>query len=213
MGGNWSSRHFAEFQPSQSKIDICLFKLHGSTCWAGEIKSLGSFARFEGEPDYGLDGEENSPFEIVYPGFRREVWLGKEYWHMPGLEGDTSVDWSQREPYSVLYKYLDECLANSTVMVVIGYAFGDHDINSRFVNAFRQNKLFHMIVVDPGRKFGIRSKGMGYEPPYQRSMDLTDLEPEAWNNRLHWIRGKFGTKRMYEALRIKVESILDATSQ
>jgi len=198
LGGSWSLQHFLQFTPSPDRTDICLFKLHGSTCWVGNIKSLGTFDSSEGEPKYGFESQDSGPFEIVYPGYRREVWLGKESWSMPELDSDSFVSWRQREPYSLLYQYLDECLTNTRVVVVIGYAFGDREINAWFANAFKKNKEVHFVVLDPGRKWKRKQPGnlteIWYEPPYQWALDFMDLEPEAWNKRLHWIRGRFGSK-------------------
>jgi hypothetical protein len=216
LGGDWSSDHFAKFKPSQDRVDICLFKLHGSTCWVGNIKSLGSFDSSGGKPKYGFESGESSPFEIVYPGYRREVWLGDESWTMPGLETDIFVSWRQREPYTVLYQYLDDCLTNARIVVVIGYAFGDTDINARFANTFRENKRVHFVVLDPGRKrekkLPNNLKEVWYEAPYNWALH-TDLEPEAWNNRLHWIRGKFGARLSQKSLLEKVKEILEATAK
>ena len=212
LGGDWSSDHFTKFDPSQERIDICLFKLHGSTCWVGGIKSLGSFDSSQRKPKYGFESEKSSPFDIVYPGYRREVWLGNGSWSMPELETDLFVSWRRREPYSVLYQYLDECLTHARVVVVVGYSFGDKDINARLADTFRKNKLVHFVVLDPGRKWekklSASLKEIWYEPPYQWTPDFMDLEPEAWNNRLHWIRGKFGAKSSQGRLLAKVKEIL-----
>lgn len=217
LGGNWSSDRFAKFEPSQDRLNICLFKLHGSTCWVGGIKSLGPLDSTEGQPRYGFESEESRPFEIVYPGYRREIWLGKESWNMPHLESDLFVNWKQQEPYSVLYRYLDECLANARVVVVVGYAFSDKDVNARLAETFRQNKQVHFVVLDPGHKWEKKLSGglkeVRYEPPYRWTLDFMDLEPEAWNNRLHWIRGKFGTGSSRKSLLAKVEEILQVTGQ
>jgi len=211
LGGEWASEHLSKFRPSKKRSDVCLFKLHGSTCWVGGIKSLGSFSGSEGKPKYGFESEESRPFEIVYPGYRREVWLGKENWSMPGLDGDLFVGWRQREPYSLLYRYLDECLMNCKVIVVIGYAFGDNEMNTRFANALTSNKQLHMIVLDPGRRWEKKlpndMREVWFEAPYNWSLRDT-LDPDAWNNRLHWIRGKFGTKRSQEQLMMMVRPAL-----
>lgn len=212
LGGNWSSDRFTKFEPSQDRVDVCLFKLHGSTCWVGDIKSLGPLDNTGGQPKYGFESEENRPFNIVYPGYRREVWLGKETWNMPHLESDLFVGWRQQEPYSVLHRYLDECLTNTRVVVVIGYAFGDNDVNARFANTFRENKQVHFVVLDPGRKWEKKLPGdlkeVWYEAPYRWTLDFMDLDPEAWNNRLHWVRGKFGTMLSRKSLLAKVKTIL-----
>lgn len=216
LGGDWSSDNFAKFMLSEDRIDICLFKLHGSTCWVGGIKSLGSFDGSQRKPKYGFESGESSPFEIVYPGYRREVRLGDESWSMPGLEGDMSIGWRQQEPYSIMYQYLDECLAVTRVVVIIGYSFHDNDVNARFAKTFRENKQVHFVVIDPGHKWKKKlpdgSKEVWYEPPYQWSLDFMDLDPEAWNNRLHWIRGKFGTMSSQDRLLAKVKQIFRETA-
>ena len=40
MGGSWSEKWFADFIPSTDRTNICLFKLHGSTCCLGTITVL-----------------------------------------------------------------------------------------------------------------------------------------------------------------------------
>ena len=135
---------------------------------------------------------------------------------MPHLESDLFVSWRQREPYSVLYRYLDECLANARLVVVIGYAFADNDVNARFVKTFRENKQAHFVVLYPGRKWEKKLSGdlkeVWYEAPYRWTLDFMDLEPEAWNNRLHWIRGKFGTGSSRKRLLTKVGEIIQAAA-
>lgn len=197
-GGNWSAQHFSLFNPSQDKTDICLFKLHGSTCWVGDIKSLGPLDNSDNEPKYGFESEDSCPLELVYPGHQREVWLGDESWHMPGIDSSLFSTWRQEEPYSILYNHLDECLTNAKIVVVIGYAFGDNEINSWFANTFKKNRDVHFIVLNPGQEWGKRllpdgSTQITYYPPYYWKPEFMDLEPEACN-RLHWILGKFGTK-------------------
>ena len=216
LGGNWSYDHFAKFMPSKNRIDVCLFKLHGSTCWVGGIKSLGSFNGSQRKPKSGFESNENGPFEIVYPGYRREVRLGSESWSMPGIEGDISIGWRQQEPYSIMYQHLDECLAVTKIVVVIGYSFGDTDINARFAKAFRENELVHFVVIDPGHKWAKRLsnglKTVSYDPPYQWSLDFMNLDSKVWNKRLHWIRGKFGTRSSQDRLLAKVKYIFRETA-
>lgn len=216
LGGAWSSGYFAEFQPSEDRVDICLFKLHGSTCWVGDIKSLGPFSIAKDRPKYGFESEDSTPFEIVYPGYRREVWLGKDTWNIPQTSSDVFVGWRQREPYSVLYRYFDLCLSRAKVVIVIGYAFGDRDINARLAKTLEKNSLCHLVVVGPGnrskRKLPTGVSEVVYEAPYSWDIDFMDLAPEAWNKRLHWIRGKFGTKTARASLLAMVNEILGQAS-
>ncbi len=71
------------------------------------------------------------------------------------------------------------------------------------------------MVLDPGniwrKKLPDGSKEAWYEAPYQWSLDFMDLDPEAWNNRLHWIRGKFGTRSSQDRLLARVKQILKET--
>jgi len=197
LGGNWSPERFLRFTPSPDRVDICLFKLHGPTCWVGDIKSLGAFDSFE-EPKHGFESQEEGPFEVVYPGYQREVWLGKESWSVRerGIR--------EREPYSLLYQHLDECLTNTRVVVVIGYAFQDREINASFANAFQKNKEVHFIVLAPGRSSITEAT---YELPYQWTFDCMDLEPNVWK-RLHWIRGRFGPRSSAKKLLATVKKYL-----
>lgn len=194
MGGHWSEKYFDNFQPQQGKTNLCLFKLHGSTCWVGGIKSLGSFTDWEKDPTYAFETEDTPPFEIVYPGHEREVSLGDEYWSMPGLDTDLQVGWREKEPYSLLHEYFDSCLSRTRILVVIGYAFGDRDINDRLMKALRMNENLHLVTLDPGIKWHRKATGdTWYEAPYYWKLVLADTSNE-FSSRLHWIRGRFGTK-------------------
>ncbi len=194
MGGHWSEKYFNDFHPQYGKTNLCLFKLHGSTCWVGSIKSLGSFTDWERELKCAFETEEAPPFDIVYPGHEREVSLGDEYWSMPGLDTDLQVGWRESEPYSLLHEYFDSCLLTASVLVVIGYAFGDQDINNRLMKALRTNETLHVVVLDPGIRWHRKATGdIWYEAPYYWRLVLTDTSNE-YSSRLHWIKGRFGTK-------------------
>jgi hypothetical protein len=113
-------------------------------------------------------------------------------------------DIREREPYSLLYQHLDECLTNTRVVVVIGYAFHDREINASFANASQKNKEVHFIVLDPGRSSIKEGK---YEPPYGWGFDFEELESNAWK-RLHWIRGEFGPRSSAKNLLATVKEYL-----
>ena len=86
LGGQWNAERLAGFQAQASRINIGLFKLHGSTNWLSEglIKSLGAFQ----------DG-----LEMLYPAFRREIEFGDEFW---SRASDFYEDRLASEPYAVL---------------------------------------------------------------------------------------------------------------
>lgn len=68
-----------------------------------------------------------------------------------------------------------------------------------------------MVVLDPGRKWNKKlpngMREVWFEAPYNWA--LRDMvEPEAWNNRLRWIRAGFGTERSRKQLVNAVRSVL-----
>jgi hypothetical protein len=75
LGGNWDAERFAKMRTSRKKVNLALFKLHGSTCWLGGMKSMGRFESRERD-DFG-DDYPSRPFDMVYPGHAHEMSFGK----------------------------------------------------------------------------------------------------------------------------------------
>lgn len=95
LGGTWDGERFTKLRPSRKKINLALFKLHGSTCWLGGIKSMGRFeARRDG--DSADDGYPQQQFDMVYPGHAHEMSLGKEYWTVRAIPAGFSGRGSSR---------------------------------------------------------------------------------------------------------------------
>lgn len=71
LGGPWDAGRFSKIKAAAGKMNIALFKLHGSTNWlpGGPVKSMGSFT-----PDTESQNEGYPPhqFEMIYPGHAHE---------------------------------------------------------------------------------------------------------------------------------------------
>lgn len=205
MGGYWSEKWFADFEPSPHRTNICLFKLHGSTCWlaqGGLVKSLGSFAPAEQDEVFSFE-DYQSPFEIVYPGYRREVHLGDEHWTMEGLDDAVfSTRTTERQPYSLLDEYFESWLSNGRILVIVGYAFGDSQVNGRIAYALQQNQDLQVLVLDPG------SDVLWVHSPFEYRLHVpTEIEP-----RLQWLRGRFGNKGDTRKLLNRIRAIAKSSS-
>lgn len=188
-GGEWSRRHFDDFVPS-GNLDLCLFKLHGSTCWyraeqaivksLGPIGSLGSI--------------------IVNPGHRREVWLGDESWHMEGLEDTIFLPWRWAEPFDCVYDYFSACLANARLLVAIGYAFGHDEINPRVLQTLEDNSQPRIAIMLPEEE---------RDPLLSRFRHIDDIVLQGeHSNKLYHVDGNFGDAGDNAILLETIESLL-----
>lgn len=150
-------------RPARKKINLALFKLHGSTCWLGAMKSMG---RFEARTrDDGGDDYPSRPFDMVYPGHAHEMSLGKEYWDRTSDPSGTQWPWLEQDPYKTLYAHLHQATRRAKVIVVIGYAFHDKVVNQEITKASRHAKV---IVVDPGiERYDKRTDTTRTEPPFE----------------------------------------------
>jgi len=190
-GGNWSAKRFNDFRPSANKMDLVLFKLHGSTCWVhtGDlIKSLGTFSEDDEELQHPFHNEYRPPFEIVYPGHQKELWLGEGSWSMAGFSDNLWVASAERDPYQTLNAYLGTCLRKARVLAVIGYGFRDAITNRTISAALELNHDLRVVVLDPGLNI------LWEESPYRLAPWLNDT------GSFQWIKGKFGTKTAIQKL-------------
>jgi len=201
-GGSWDDRHFSQFRPSSNKVNIALFKLHGSTCWLRTgVKSLGTFTESE-EMRGDIRDNYQSPFEIIYPGHRREVELGDEHWWMEGLGSNISGGQIETPPYSLMYEYLRASLSKAKALIVIGYAFGDPEVNNIVGKAMESNSQLHLIDVDPGR-------GIFSNPPYEFKLDHYSNASIDDRERYVWTKAKFGTAKTKTRIIEKIEDLLE----
>jgi hypothetical protein len=128
------------------KTDLLLFKLHGSSSWYHRkstdqiVKQGGMFVRLSGNPDY-----ENT---VVWPAQTKGVPSG---------------------PYETNYAYLQHCLNQAQLCVVVGFSFRDEEIRRHFTRAIAENHTLRLAVVDPDaetimqKKLGIR-EGKRFKP-------------------------------------------------
>jgi hypothetical protein len=201
LGGNWDAERFAKMRPSRKKVNLALFKLHGSTCWLGGMKSMGRFAaraRNDGGDDY-----PPRPFDMVYPGHAYEMSLGKEYWDRASDPHGMQWPWLEQEPYKTLYAQFHQAARRAKVIVVIGYAFHDKLVNQEITKASRHAKI---LVVDPGiERYDKRTDTTRTDPPFERLKFNAD--GTRWS-RFYFLDEKFGPPETTQMLVGGIKGVL-----
>jgi hypothetical protein len=207
MGGTWDASRFAG-RTMRRKVNVRLFKLHGSTSWlpGGPVKSLGSFD--ESDPETG-DGFPPYQFEMIYPGYTHEMWLGKEAWQRLADSSGTFGPRIDGDLYSLLQAYLARAARTAAVIVVIGYAFHDRRVNAAPFEGLRANKRRRMLVIDPGiERYVRRTDTTHYEPPFEwLKFSLEDIP---WS-RVTWGQACFGEPETTTALLNNLRRVSRAT--
>lgn len=189
LGGEWNPRRFSA-TPVAGKINIALFKLHGSTTWVGEgpIKSLASF--------HTSGTGDGAGFVIIPPGHAYEISMGDEYWRQPEPD-DSVLPLLTAEPFKTLQSMFREALRAAKTLVVIGYAFQDRHINRQIESALAANNDLQVLVVDPGTRHG--------QAPFEWLK--FSLFKADWS-RLHWLQSRFERDTAAEV--IKAISVVSA---
>jgi hypothetical protein len=205
LGGTWDAERFAKVRPSRKKINLALFKLHGSTCWLGGMKSMGRFEARSAEDDE--DGYATRPFDMVYPGHAHEMSFGKEYWDRASDPRGTQWPWREQDPYKTLYAHLHQMTRRAKVIVVIGYAFHDKLVNQEITKASRHAKI---IVVDPGiERYDKGTDTTRTDPPFQWLKYNADGTP--WS-RFYFLDEKFGPPNTTQMLLKGIRGLLTQRS-
>ena len=203
LGGQWDANRFSETEPATGKLNIALFKLHGSTNWlpGGPVKSMG---RFQPEVEFEDDSFPPHQFEMVYPGHGQETWFGKESWqHLNDPRGMFNP-WSEREPYATLHAHFHKVAQRAGFIVVIGYAFHDDRVNLELVEAVNANNRPRVLVVDPGIHQLAPFHSLTFGPLF-----LGGRKVETDWSRFDWLRGNFGDKRITRKM---IDAICSALS-
>ncbi|MFQ6133488.1 MAG: ThuA domain-containing protein, partial [Armatimonadota bacterium] len=115
----WSADAFDMIEVS--KPTLAVFRLHGSARWH----------RREGEEAIHL-----------WPDLPQEGWKAAVIWPEP-----TKVAYG--EPFDTCYEYLQRCLDEAELCVVVGYSFNDESARQVFRRALRKNDRLGVLVADP----------------------------------------------------------------
>lgn len=135
-GGLWkSSSRFSVFQPIVGKLNIALFKLHGSLAWHRKDDIIIS----TGLPVRDPSGYKSA---VIYPTQTKE--------------------YPDEEPFRTMYDSFKGCLRVAKVAIVIGYSFRDPGIRRIMADALDYNgDLFFILIcgqnVDYWKKFAQRN--------------------------------------------------------
>jgi hypothetical protein len=125
-GERWSKDVFSRFHPRQRKINIALFKLHGSTSWYRDTGASAYIRKFP-NPAPELAG---SRAVLIYP-------------------TQVKAQAIQEEPFKTAYDYLRETTTRTKLAIIIGFSFRDPAINDIFRNATAENRNLKLVVVEP----------------------------------------------------------------
>jgi SIR2-like protein len=119
----WARSAFDNFEPSKSRKDLVLFKIHGSTSWTktsdGIIRSPATVFI---EDDTAHDNV------LIYPAKKK-----------------VALD----DPFFTGYDYFHRCMDTCSLCIVIGYSFRDYDALTRLMSASRLNGRLKLLVLDP----------------------------------------------------------------
>ena len=193
LGGNWDAERFAKMRTSRKKVNLALFKLHGSTCWLGGMKSMGRFEA-RGRDDFG-DDYPSRPFDMVYPGHAHEMSSGKEYWDRASDPHGIQWPWLEQDPYKTIYAQLHQATRLAKVIIVIGYAFHDKLVNQEILKASRHAKI---LVVDPGiQRYNKATDSTHIDPPFEWLKFSEHGTP--WS-RFYFLDEKFGPEDTTQAI-------------
>lgn len=116
----WNKKIFDQFLPQPNKLNIVLFKLHGSISWyeeGGYIKSLDvAIHRPTGAREKNV---------LIYP-----------------AKTKIALD----EPFFTCYDYFQRCLDHARIAIFIGYSFRDYDTVTKIKSALAYNPALKIFI-------------------------------------------------------------------
>jgi len=119
----WNQKKFDQFQPDPNRLNIVLFKLHGSISWyeeGGYIKSIPiAIHRPPGARERNI---------LIYPA-KKKITLD--------------------EPFFTCYDYFQRCLDHAKIAIFIGYSFRDHDTITKIKSALSYKSKIKIFILDP----------------------------------------------------------------
>jgi hypothetical protein len=122
----WDANEFEGFSPLNNRLNLVLFKMHGSTSWylaaPNKIQKMTHVIN------------ASSPAMMYIPPSERIK--------SDALRGD---------PYRTAYSYLQGCLKSQScrLCLIIGSSLRDRGIANTFRDALEQNKQLTLLVIDP----------------------------------------------------------------
>lgn len=133
-------RHFRWWNDQFLDEDVALLKLHGSVDWyLYNHPSRGMApARFTGTSPMHVEDEDGGTVPDLIPNQSAETLIGSYNKFRHYL----------RTPYDLLLARFRQALRGNT-LVVLGYSFGDHGINSMIINWMTEALDGRIVVIDP----------------------------------------------------------------
>lgn len=172
MGEHWDQAVFKNFEPNENRMNLALFKLHGSTSWYKEESPPQRILKYTAEPSMNLPGARSV---LIYPTQVK----------------DKAV---KEDPFKTAYEYLLETLVRTNLCIVIGFSFRDPAIHETFRTALEKNSKLKLIVVEPAVD---EEGGLSLDELIRK----LGIEKSIWGSKLHIIKKRFGDdKAVYEEI-------------
>lgn len=162
LGEHWAREIFDQFRPAPQKINLVLFKLHGSTSWYRNAEPPHLVQKFP-TPAPELAG---SRIALIYP-------------------TQIKTQAIQEEPFKTAREYLQETLMHTNLGVVIGFSFRDPTINDILHCALVKNRNLKLVIVEPKMN---ENSGI----VFGELLHKLGIEEREWQRRMRIIKGKFG---------------------
>ena len=125
-GERWARQAFDTFQCHPQKVNLVLFKLHGSTSWYKEEAPPHSIRKFP-RPAPELAGSRAA---LIYP-------------------TQVKPQATQEEPFQTGYAYFRETMMHANLGIIIGFSFRDPAINETIRYALANNRNLKLAVIEP----------------------------------------------------------------
>lgn len=122
----WDRSVFDDFQAEQGKLNIVLFKLHGSIYWyEANRRIVYSIIPIQRETKSRVKNV------LIYPAMNKIA---------------------MSDPFFTGYDYFQRCLDNAEFGIFIGYSFRDYDTVTKIRSSLNFNSKLTLIVLDPSAK-------------------------------------------------------------
>ena len=160
----WNRTNFDNFTSDYNKINLVLFKLHGSTNWYRDDANSDVISKI------GMAATEivSSRASLIYP---------------TQVKADSTVI----DPFKTAYEYMRESLSRAHLCVIIGFSFRDPAINESFRQALIENFSLKVLIVEPTVEFGD-----GQRPQLERIIGELLPPNTKWEEKIRFVKENFG---------------------